>query len=280
MAITGGRIKSTFTRSDETYAVDPQAVDRILADPINPLNRIASVVPEGATVLDIGAGNGLLASVLSRTHERITVDGIEPNQQAAEIARASYRHLWTGYAQDLLGEIESGGYDFLVLADVIEHTSDPVAFLRELVDAAPEGARILLSVPNVAFAAVRLALLHGDFAYVDSGLLERTHLRFFTLETLEETFEQVGLTVERRVLHKKSAFSSEIPLRPSLLDLVVLARLRRDPLAATYQFFFVLAKRDAGSSAAQPVLEEYGGRTTFGEMARHYAAAKLRRGAR
>jgi 2-polyprenyl-3-methyl-5-hydroxy-6-metoxy-1,4-benzoquinol methylase len=263
-----------FTRSDETYAVDPEAVDRILADEINPLNRIASVIPEGATVLDVGAGNGLLASVLLRTHERITIDGIEPNPSAAELAKPSYRHLWTGYAQDFLGEIESGGYDFLVIADVMEHVPDPVAFLRELAGAAPEGARILLSVPNVAFAAVRLSLLHGDFAYVDSGLLERTHLRFFTLETLRETFGQVGLTVERQVLHKKSAFSSEIRFAPSLLDLLELIRLRRDPLASTYQFFFVLARTRLASG---PVLEEYGRPTTFGEMARHYLAAKLGR---
>jgi 2-polyprenyl-3-methyl-5-hydroxy-6-metoxy-1,4-benzoquinol methylase len=274
--MAGGEARSMFTRSDETYAVDPEAVDRILADPINPLNRIASVVPEDATVLDIGAGNGLLASVLLRTHETITIDGIEPNPRAAEIAKPSYRNLWTGYAQDFLAEIESGGYDYLVIADVMEHVPDPVAFLRELAGAAPQGARILLSVPNVAFATVRLSLLHGDFAYVDSGLLERTHLRFFTLETLGETFEQVGLTVERQVLHKKSAFASEIKLAPSLLDLLELVRLRRDPLAATYQFFFVLAKT-AGEPASQPLLEEYGRPTTFGEMARYYVAAKLGR---
>ena len=267
---------SMFTRSEETYAIAPESVDRILADEINPLNRIASVIPEDATVLDIGAGNGLLASVLQRSHQRITIDGIEPNPSAAEMAKPAYRHLWTGYAQDFLGEIGGGDYDFLVIADVIEHVPDPVAFLRELADAAPEGARILLSVPNVAFAAVRLALLHGDFSYVDSGLLERTHLRFFTLETLRETFEQVGLTVERQVLHQKGAFSSEIRLKPSLLDLLQLIRMRRDPLAATYQFFFVLAKTE-NMAAAAPALEEYGSRTTFNEMLRNYAAAKRRR---
>jgi 2-polyprenyl-3-methyl-5-hydroxy-6-metoxy-1,4-benzoquinol methylase len=265
-----------FTRSDETYSIDPEAVDRILVDPINPLNRIASAIPEDATVLDIGAGNGLLAAVLRRTHERITIDGIEPNAAAAAMAKPAYRRLWVGYAQDHLAEIGSGGYDFLVVADVMEHVPDPVAFLQELADAAPGGARILLSVPNVAFAAVRLSLLHGDFAYVDSGLLERTHLRFFTLETLRETFAQTGLAIERQVLHKKGAFSSEIRLRPTLLDLIELLRLRRDPLAATYQFFFVLA-RTTTVGVAEPVVEEHGTGTTLREMARHYAAAKLGR---
>jgi 2-polyprenyl-3-methyl-5-hydroxy-6-metoxy-1,4-benzoquinol methylase len=265
-----------FNRPDETYAVDPSAVDRILADESNPLNRISKVIPEGANVLDVGAGNGLLASVLRRTHTDVTIDGIEPSRHAAEIGRSHYRHLWTGYAQDFTAEIAGGDYDYLAIADVIEHVPDPVAFLGDLAAAAPEGARILLSVPNVAFAAVRLGLLHGDFSYVDSGLLERTHLRFFTLDTLHRLFRDVGLTVERQVLHQKSAFSSEIPLQPTLLDALELIRMRRDPVSATYQFFFVL-RPDGGTASNPPPPELYGTRTTLREIALNWASGKLGR---
>ncbi len=261
-----------FNREGATYAVDPEAVERILADETNPLHRVSEVIPDGSTVLDIGAGNGLLAAVLQRAHSGITIDAIEPSADAAEIARSLYRSFEVGYAQDYLEQISSGGYDFIVLADVIEHVADPLAFLQELAAAMPDDARLLISVPNVAFAALRMSLLGGRFDYVDSGLLERTHLRFFTLATLEKVFDGAGLRIERRVLHKKGAFQSEIELKPSLLDLVTLARLRRDSLAATYQFFFVLTKSGGG----EPVYEEYGSRTTYADLARNYIVGKRR----
>lgn len=67
------------------------------------------------------------------------------------------------------------------MADVIEHFAYPDEVLAALVARAKPGARFLLSTPNVAHLSVRLNLLQGRFDYVDSGILESTHLRFFTL---------------------------------------------------------------------------------------------------
>ncbi|MGB3904056.1 MAG: class I SAM-dependent methyltransferase, partial [Anaerolineae bacterium] len=83
-------------------------VDSILGDETNPLNRIAHIVPDDARVLDIGAGNGLLARVLLRTHKGLTIDGIEPNPYASELARNSYRHLCVGHAEEYHQEIVEG----------------------------------------------------------------------------------------------------------------------------------------------------------------------------
>jgi methionine biosynthesis protein MetW len=262
-----------FIRPDETYELDPTVVDLILGDPTSPLHRVSQIVEDGTSVLDIGAGNGLLAAVLERTHDRVAIDGIEPNPHAAALAAPRYRSFHVGYAQDFRDEIASAQYDYVVLADVIEHMVDPLAFLRELKEMVDSGTRLLVSVPNVAFAAVRIELMRGRFEYVDSGLLERTHVRFFTLETLETLLAAAGLYVERRVLHQKSAFHSEIRLTPSLLDVLLLARLRKDPLAATYQFFFVLR-----TQRTAPVEDEvYGAGTTLRQLARQYAAARLGR---
>lgn len=248
-----------FSRPNASYDLSPGAVERILEDVANPLHRLAQTIPAGSKVLDIGAGNGLLARVLAATGEDVTIDGLEPNARAAELARPHYRRFHVGNVEDRLDEIATEAYDHLVLADVIEHVPDPLSLLRGLAAAGGERARILISTPNVAFGAVRLALLDGRFDYVDSGLLERTHLRFFTRATLTLLFRQAELEVEHEVLHQKHLLGSEISVQPSLRNLVELLALRRDELALTYQFFFVL--RRAGQSAPVRV-ERYGPGTT------------------
>jgi 2-polyprenyl-3-methyl-5-hydroxy-6-metoxy-1,4-benzoquinol methylase len=258
-----------FERPDTTYDLDPDAVDRVLADPVNPLHHAARLIPKQSVVLDVGAGNGLLARVLAAGRRQVVIDGIEPNPRAAEIAAPFYRTFYVGQAEEMADRLDAERYDFLVLADVIEHTANPLEFLQTVTAIAPS-ARVLLSVPNVAFAAVRMALVHGRFDYVDSGLLERTHLRFFTLATLERLFELAALVVERRVLLKKSVFETEIDAAPtSLADVAELVRLRRDPLSSVYQIVFVLGRTDV--EAAQ---EEYGKATTLAEILGAYRARR------
>jgi 2-polyprenyl-3-methyl-5-hydroxy-6-metoxy-1,4-benzoquinol methylase len=193
--------------------------------------------------LDVGAGNGLLARVLHATHRNIAIDGIEPNPQAAALATGYYRRFYEGFAEDPVEPLDER-YDFIVLADVIEHIADPLAFLRQFVDEMPRETRIVIDTPNVAFGAVRLALLNGDFDYVDSGLLERTHLRFFTLATLEELVDSLGLNVEKLYLLQRNMLNSEIPVGSLATKTRLILRLLRDELASTYQFLLVLTGED------------------------------------
>jgi 2-polyprenyl-3-methyl-5-hydroxy-6-metoxy-1,4-benzoquinol methylase len=230
-----------FTRSDSTYDDQTDAVRWVLADEASPLNRIAKLIPEGSSVLDIGAGNGLLARLLHETHQDIAVDGIEPNRYAAAFAAPHYRRFHVGLAEDLVESLAER-YDFIVLADVVEHVADPLAFLRRLTDGLLRETRIIIDTPNVAFGAVRLALLKGRFDYVDSGLLERTHLRFFTLATLEQLVGELGLNIEKLYLLQRNLLKTEIPASDVLLDPTVVLRLLRDDLASTYQFLLVLTR--------------------------------------
>ena len=204
-----------FTRPDSTYEALPEAVDWVLRDAASPHHRIAKLIPDGSSVLDVGAGNGLLARVLHATQRDVAIDGIEPNPHAAALATPYYRRFYEGFAEDPL-EPHSERYDFIVLADVIEHIADPLAFLRRFVDEMPRETRIVIDTPNVAFGAVRLALLNGDFDYVDSGLLERTHLRFFTLATLRKLVDSLGLNVEKLYLLQRNMLTSEFPWANSL----------------------------------------------------------------
>lgn len=229
-----------FERPSTTYDVPQEVVDRILKDDASPLLNIARSLPDDAAVLDIGAGSGLLPLISSRLGRRTVFDGIEPNEYAAKFARRRYRDYHVGHVSDCPFLQAGRPYDFFVLADVLEHTPNPEAFLREILGHTNPKTRILLSVPNVAFIAVRIALLNGDFDYVDSGILERTHLRFFTRKTIEALVSSCSLYINRLCLLQRDPYGTEVdlgryPIRP-------VWRIARDELALTYQFLLELSQ--------------------------------------
>lgn len=247
-----------FKRPEGTYEVGENTTDNILADEANPLNRISAIVPNDAKILDIGAGNGLLAMVLNKTKKNIIIDGIEPNRHAAKLAISHYRHFHVGYAQEFFRHIKSENYDYIVLADVLEHMSDPLQFLRELSDYMSTTTRIVISLPNVAFGSTRIALLNGDFDYVDSGILERSHLRFFTLKTVTSFISASGLNIERLQYLKKDIFSTEIQLGKYPLSYCCYRKIMKDNLSFVYQFLIVLTR-----NCCTTIHEEYGGKIRF-----------------
>lgn len=233
-----------FNRIKQTYIYHANLLASIDMDEANPLNRISSIIPDGSTVLDVGAGNGLLANLLRHKHPRIIIDGIEPNEYACNLASQYYRNLYTGFAQDYFHLINNDNYDYIVLADVIEHMADPLTFLRDLGQHIGTKTKVLLSTPNVAFGAVRIALMNGEFRYVDSGLLERTHLRFFTFDTLVELVNRSGFDIFESQFLFRNTLTSEIHIRPSFSNFLYLLSIASDNLAHTYQFLLVLGKNN------------------------------------
>lgn len=231
---------SLFDRPTTTYDVPRETVDRILEDDANPLLNIARSLPDDAAVLDIGAGSGLLPLISKRLGRHTVFDGIEPNEYAARMARPNYRDYHVGHVSDCPFLRAGRQYNFVVLADVLEHTPNPEAFLREVLGYANPRTRILLSIPNIAFIAVRIALLNGDFDYVDSGILERTHLRFFTRKTIETLVAGCSLHISRFCLLQRDPYGTEIDL--ARYSIRPMRRITRDELALTYQFLLELSQ--------------------------------------
>lgn len=230
-----------FERPDHTYKLSNNTVRGVMNDKAGPLCNIVRDIPANSVILDIGAGNGLLAMLFKHIKKEVVIDGVEPSKAAAKIAKKNYRNFYVGYAQDYLSEIKKNNYDYVVLADVIEHTQDPVAFLKDLSRSISRDTKVIVSIPNVAFGSVRLSLLDGNYNYVDSGLLEKTHIRFFTKETLEETIKESGLGVVKVVYLQRRFDSTEIPinLKRNIFNSI---RLTKDELASTYQFYLILSK--------------------------------------
>ena len=229
-----------FDRPAATYYVERESSERVTRDVANPLVQIAALVHQHAKILDIGAGNGTLGRLFSLLGRNVIVDGIEPNAVAASIAEPYYRVMYAGYLSDHIGVIDFEEYDFIVLADVIEHIDNPQVFLRQLTARLGRGATLLISIPNVAFGAVRLSLAQGEFNYVDSGILERTHLRFFTYETAVSLFTSLGLGVSTSISLCRSFYRSEFERSSLGIPGWSLLRYAFTTDARAYQYLFCL----------------------------------------
>ena len=153
-------------------------------------------VPQGARVLDVGCASGYLAEPLREHRGCPYVDGVELDPADAALARRSYRNVVVGSAEEAATYARlAGPYDAVLLGDVLEHLRDPAAVLRHVrALLAPDGV-VVSSIPNVAHYSIRAQLLQGHFDYADTGILDRTHLRFFTRSTLLALFTDNGYRV-------------------------------------------------------------------------------------
>jgi 2-polyprenyl-3-methyl-5-hydroxy-6-metoxy-1,4-benzoquinol methylase len=182
-------------------------------------------VPAGAAVLDVGAWTGAQGRWLMDNAEA-TVDGIELDPDAAGEASERYRRVTVGSIEDPAVRTALSGYDAILFLDVLEHLVDPDAVLRAARDWLAPGGIVLCSIPNVAHWRVRLSLLRGRFEYEDSGLLDRTHLRWFTRETAARLIRDAGYRITWE--------DAVVPQHPRVR--VPQAMLR--PKLFGYQFFF------------------------------------------
>src|SRR5258708_3485769 len=145
-------------------------------------------VPLGPNrVLDVGCGEGLMARVLKREGKASWVAGVEIFPEAAADARDVVDELVVGEVETLDLPFERQSFDVILLGDVLEHLRDPWRQLERLVAFLRPGGLAIASVPNVRNWRVVFALaFKGRWDYVPLGIMDRTHLRFFTRSTFEE----------------------------------------------------------------------------------------------
>lgn len=143
---------------------------------------------EAVKILDVGTASGYLGKTLRERGHSVT--GIEWDAVTAERARGYYDSF-------LMADIETfefpfrGEFDYILFADVLEHLRNPEAVLRRCIPALKKSGKIIISVPNVANIVVRLNLFFGKFDYAERGILDRTHLRFYTLRSLKKMMSEV-----------------------------------------------------------------------------------------
>lgn len=149
-------------------------------------------LPAQNKVLDVGTATGMLARMCE--NKALRFFGVEMNSDWAQVASPFYEKIWI-QSIDAMDEEFLQGYNAVILGDLLEHLSAPEPVLKKLVSLQDSDSIFLISVPNVANFWVRLNLLFGRFDYADRGILDRTHLRFFTRKTLVEMIKNSGLKI-------------------------------------------------------------------------------------
>jgi 2-polyprenyl-3-methyl-5-hydroxy-6-metoxy-1,4-benzoquinol methylase len=144
----------------------------------------------GLRLLDIGCARGHLSAALASQGWQVT--GIEYDAADAAIAQENGIDVIVGTAEDAM-EAMNEKFDVIVFADVLEHFVHPEDVLSQARTLLAPGGRVVISIPNVAHLSVRLQLLMGSFNYTDRGILDRTHLHFYTKKTLQEMIVGAGL---------------------------------------------------------------------------------------
>lgn len=162
------------------------------------LDVLGEVLSAGrARVLDVGCGSGALGAALKQVRPGTEVFGIEVNPFAAREAACVLDGVVEGDVEAVDPGFGEESFDCLVLADVLEHLRDPWGTLGRLARLLKPAGVAVATLPNVGYVGVVEGLLEGKWEYVDSGVLDSSHLRFFTRDTAVRLFERAKLKVER-----------------------------------------------------------------------------------
>jgi SAM-dependent methyltransferase len=159
---------------------------------------LSEAIGRPRTVLDVGCGRGQNGAIARARGARVV--GLECFPESAAVARGRLDEVFAVdiEAANASAPLKDRRFDLILFGDVLEHTRDPLAVMNRFLPFLEDGGHVIVSLPNVAAWTVRLSLLAGRFEYQQSGILDETHLRFFTLATALKLVEDAGLEVLAR----------------------------------------------------------------------------------
>ncbi len=196
---------------------------------------LAQLTGTAQTLLDVGCGGGELSQALPQGEQ--VIDGIDISLERLGDRRILYSNLREIDVEDPSNTIPYGDYDALIFADVLEHLQHPKKVLAKAFAQMKDNATLIVSLPNVAFWTNRLGLMRGRWDYQDEGILDRTHLHFYTRQTARELIQEAGFVIETEIAEvpilstaiKQNIFSQATTLWPEMfaIGFAFKARLSR-----------------------------------------------------
>jgi methionine biosynthesis protein MetW len=191
----GGVTESILEPSTGLIAerVSAERYDGQVDDPDEVIGRISEFVPRNSRVLDVGCGTGSVSCAI-RDKNCATIVGVEPSNVRASIARGrGIEVIGESFSEEIVDRV--GQFDVVLFADVLEHLSDPEPVLRLARRCLRPDGLLVVSLPNVAHWSVRTSLLCGQFEYESCGIMDVTHLRWFTENSLRRLLRSAGYEV-------------------------------------------------------------------------------------
>lgn len=168
--------------------------------------------PESAkTMLDIGCGEGWFGKA-AHDQRNIEAWGIDFDEASIATASKNLHKTFCGDIHELLPELPDGYFDSIFFNDVLEHLIDPYSLIRTIKPKLSSSGVIVASIPNLRYFRVLGRLLFGkDFRYEKKGVMDETHMRFFTLKSIERMFIEAGYTIQIiQPITKSSSFKPKI----------------------------------------------------------------------
>ena len=166
---------------------------------------------KGLRVLDVGCGFATTSARIQQLGNEVT--GIESSAEACAVARTRLSRV---IEADLVNATPDAQYDVIIFADVLEHLPWPLGVLQRYLDVLAPNGSVIISLPNVGLWSVRFAHLFGQWNYEETGVLDRTHLRFFTRKTARWMIEKSGLHIER-ITYNPGLIRPLVPLAKKFL---------------------------------------------------------------
>lgn len=210
--------------------------------------EIINLIGSQKTVLEIGSSTGYMTRFLLQN--KCIVDVVEKNNKAIPKLPKGIRKIINISIEDnKIGNLISSDYDFIVLADVLEHLVDPEKTLKNLCKVASKYTRLIISLPNIASWVMRKQLFfHGDFQYQESGILDKTHLHFYTVNTLPKILLENGWKTEQ-IIGTITRFPIEetikkLPIIGLLFKSMFYKRLVEKYKNLSYYHFLIIATKD------------------------------------
>lgn len=223
-------------RVTKTYSfeVDPD-------DQLSSHGMVIAMVGRGRRVLEVGCGAGHVSRhLVARGNDVVGID-IDPG--AVQAARQILDDV---HCCDLdmvaASSLVTGPFDVIVLADVLEHVRHPDRVLADLLGLLAPDGRVVMSIPNVAHIDVRLMLLLGEWTYQPLGLLDDSHLRWFTRRAIADLLRAAGLEPREVRRTVAGAFGSSLELPRERIPDELITALLADPDATTFQFVIEAAR--------------------------------------
>ena len=168
-------------------------------------------------VMDVGCGNGAFAAIVKKQNNA-EVWGIEPMESEAIVAETVLDKVFTGGVEPFLEQLPDRYFDAIYFNDVLEHLADPYSVLDILKSKLAPGGVIISSIPNVRFYRTFSRVVFAkDWRYDEFGIMDKTHLRFFTGKSIRRMYEELGYNV---LTHEPINVTKS--LKPILFNILVL----------------------------------------------------------
>lgn len=178
-------------------------------------------IPLGSKAfLEVGCGEGNFALAL-KERDGAEAWGIEMDEESGGLAKQRLDRVLLGDINILLKELPDKYFDAIIFNDVLEHLYDPYALLENLKAKLKPGGVILSSIPNIRYFRALIELVwHKQWRYTDSGIFDRTHMRFFTKQSIEDMYTNAGY----KVLRMEGIHPSK-SIRPLLFNMLSFGKL-------------------------------------------------------